>query len=124
MRFVRNGRLSSAVIASLLGGGCTSLHSPSLVVPFEFVKNQIILETYVNGTGPYAMLLDTAVDPSVIDENVARTVGASVATGRGGEAQGAGTEHVIVHAASIPALRVGGVAFGNVKALASNMSRR
>ena len=40
-------------------------------VPFTLVKNQIVVQTSVNGKGPYSFIVDTGVTPSVIDRAAA-----------------------------------------------------
>jgi len=44
-------------------------------VPFDFYKNEIILQVKVNGKGPFNMMLDTGTDPSGVDLTTARHIG-------------------------------------------------
>src|SRR5678815_4323652 len=44
-------------------------------IPFEFYKNEIILQVNVNGKGPFNMMLDTGTDPSGVDLTTARDIG-------------------------------------------------
>ena len=40
--------------------------SPTIhAVPFEFVRNQVLVDVHVEGQGPFRMHMDTAVYPSV-----------------------------------------------------------
>src|SRR5262249_55308697 len=102
---------------------CASAPRPGVVVPFEFVKQQVVLTARAGGSGPFRLLLDTAVDPSVIDLAVARSIGAPLAAGPGGEVQGVGSGRTRARASAIPDLELGGVPFGTVEALANDMSR-
>ena len=36
---------------------------PVVGVPFEFLRNEIIVQVKVNGKGPFNMMLDTGTDP-------------------------------------------------------------
>jgi predicted aspartyl protease len=118
---VARQRLLIAAI-TLLAGGCRSLPTPSVAVPFESPKNQIVLEARINGRGPYSMLLDTLVSPSVIDLRTATEIGLPVDISRSGEAEGVGSETARIHASTIQSLEIGGVKFGDVEALAFDMT--
>jgi hypothetical protein len=43
--------------------------------PFEFHKNEIILQVSVNGKDPFNMMLDTGTDPSGVDLATAKELG-------------------------------------------------
>lgn len=44
-----------------------TLTSCLIVMPFEFIRNEIVVQVKVNGKGPFNMMLDTGTDPSAID---------------------------------------------------------
>ncbi len=62
---------------------------------FEFIKEQIILKAVINGKGNHHFLLDTGVDPSVIDHQTAIDLHLPIAT-EGGSASGRGDDKVQV----------------------------
>jgi hypothetical protein len=90
-------------------------------VPFDFSHHAIGLNVSVKGK-PLYVLLDTGVDPSVIDLGRAKALGLPMQTGQGGEANGEGNGHVHVFPATIKALAINGQAWGNVDALAMDMA--
>ncbi|HET7706052.1 MAG TPA: retroviral-like aspartic protease family protein [Thermoanaerobaculia bacterium] len=92
-------------------------------VPFTLVKNQIVVQTSVNGKGPYSFLVDTGVTPSVIDRAAAEAAGVAIDQSRSGEASGAGSGTMIVQRAPIQELTLSGVSFRNLDALAADLSR-
>lgn len=66
-----------------------------LEVPFRFEKNQVVVETRVNGRGPYRMYVDTLTDPSVIEVALARDLGLTFLGEDLGEGQG--DEDLVIH---------------------------
>lgn len=67
------------------------------------------------------MLLDTGVDPSVIDSRRADDLGLPVDHENGGQADGEGAGNTPVFPATIKALGIGGQDFGDVSALAADL---
>ena len=61
-------------------------------VPFELVENQVVAGLTIGGRGPFVCLLDTAVDPSVVDLALARELGLAVRDDAPGEAAGQGSQ--------------------------------
>lgn len=93
-----------------------------LTVPFDFSKSAIGLEVRVHGTALY-MILDTGVDPSVIDLTRAKALGLTLDQGSGGEASGAGdAKQSTVFPARLEGLAIAGRDFPAVDALAFDMS--
>jgi hypothetical protein len=92
-----------------------------LVVPFDFSRSAIGLEVVVKGA-PMYMLLDTGVDPSVIDLQSADAVGLTVDRGEEGEAEGFGQgSGPSVFASRIDGLTIGHRSFTGFDALAANV---
>jgi len=109
-------RIAAALMLSL---GAAS--AAPLTVPFDFSRNAIGLDVTVKGTVLY-MLLDTGVDPSVIDTARAGALGLKVDRGSSGEASGEGdAKQATVFAATIDGLALGGRAFAPIDALATDM---
>lgn len=90
---------------------------------FELERNQIVLPVWIDGKGPFYVLLDTAGSPSAVDLATALDLGFPVDTTLSGEASGAGGERVRIFAAELPAVEIGGVAFGDLDAVALDLSR-
>ena len=93
-----------------------------LVVPFDLVRNQIVMKVMIGDQGPFNMLLDTAVVPSVVDLATAEAAGLPVDRDRSGEASGTGSGRVTIFAAEITGLEIEGRAFDPIQAVASDMS--
>jgi hypothetical protein len=91
-------------------------------VPFDDSRHVIGLDVTVKGT-PLFMILDTGVDPSVIDIKRAEALKLPVQRNAGGEASGEGNAATArVFPASIDGLALGGRAFPAIDALATDMS--
>jgi predicted aspartyl protease len=69
--------LGLAAVAGL-GGAAKGPAVQAVEVPFELHKDAILVQAKVNGKGPFTMMLDTGVDPSVIDLATAREIGLEV----------------------------------------------
>jgi predicted aspartyl protease len=92
-------------------------------VPFDLVENQVVAEIEIGGRGPFACLLDTAVDPSVVDLTLARQLGLAVDEDGRGEAAGQGSEGASFYPSELPDVRLGELALGDVEAVAADLSR-
>lgn len=114
--------LGAAALSLILAGCAPADGQEGFVVPFELVRNQIVLEVRVAGRGPFNMLLDTAVVPSVFDLATAEGVGAFVDRDRSGEASGAGSDRVTIYETEIPDLSIAGHPFGTIAAVAADVS--
>jgi hypothetical protein len=62
---------------------------PALQIPFSFEHNEIIVQTTIGQKGPYAMLLDTDTNPSVVSLALARSIGLALRK-TGGQVSGGG----------------------------------
>jgi len=91
-------------------------------IPFDFSRSSIGLDVTVKGTALY-VILDTGVDPSVIDLARADTLGLKVDRHDGGEASGFGdAKGAQVFPTSIDQLSISGHNFPPFDALASDMT--
>ncbi|PWT93107.1 MAG: hypothetical protein C5B55_05145 [Blastocatellia bacterium] len=91
-------------------------------IPFEFYRNEIILQVNVNGKGPFSMMLDTGTDPSAVDLNTARELGLKLdPIGRKGT--GGGTEVNLMYKTKLPLVEIGGLTAKNVEAGAIDLSK-
>lgn len=113
--------LAAAVFTSAVIS--TPVVAAPLSVPFDFSRGAIGLDATVGGR-PVFVMLDTGVDPSVIDINRAEALGLKVDRGASGEASGFGDDKsASVFAATIDGLAIGSRDFGPVDALASDLSK-
>lgn len=68
---------------------------PSPAVAFVYVHREIVVQVYVNGSGPYRMLVDTDTSPSVVDASLAKRLKLRPLAPSGqGEGEGSGTLQV------------------------------
>jgi len=108
--------------ALAFAAACSAASAAPLSVPFDFSRHVIGLDVTVHGQKLH-MLLDTGVDPSVIDTARAEALGLKVDRASGGEASGEGdAKQATVYPATLDGLAIGGREFPPVDALASDMS--
>ncbi len=90
---------------------------PVSEVPFEFVHNQIVLETWVNEGGPFRFVLDTGTHAATIDVELATRLGLPLGTVKK-QGTGAGTRRTAAVDTICSSLRVGSYTARNVPATA------
>lgn len=95
---------------------------PAIEIPFDFYRNEIILEVKVNGKGPFSMMLDTGTDPSAIELTTARDLGLKLIP-LGSPPVGGGNAPRQVYGAYLPLVEVGGVTTRNLEAVAIDLSK-
>ncbi len=99
-----------------------SVSTVSPDIPFEFQHRSVIVHAMIGERGPFDMLLDTGVDPSVVDLSLARAVGLKLANS--GEAgSGGGTEKNPAYETSLPSLQLGPIVVHNLAAVAMDLSK-
>ena len=114
-RWVHTWLIAAAVLAS-------PAPSTPLTVPFDFAKAAIGLDVTLKGA-PLYVILDTGVDPSVIDLARADALGLKVDRGDAGEASGFGDgKGAAVFPTTVDGLAIHGRRFKPFDALASDMS--
>lgn len=91
-------------------------------VPFEFYRDSVIVQVKVNEKGPFNMLLDTGVNPSVIDRQAAKKIGLKLSA-KGSQGSGSGSETNLAYETSLPNLEVSGLRASDVAALAINLKK-
>src|SRR5215510_638770 len=91
-------------------------------VPFEFVRNEIIVQVKVDGKGPFNMMLDTGTDPSAVDLATAKELALKLSSA-GGPVSGGGTDRNLAYTTRLPLVEVGGLTAKNVLALAIDLSK-
>jgi hypothetical protein len=82
-------RIAMAVLVILFGLGSSIVSGQTLSVPFDFSHSEIGIDAAVNGE-PLFILLDTGVDPSVIDLQRAEALHFKIDRNAGGQVSGFG----------------------------------
>jgi predicted aspartyl protease len=95
---------------------------PVVEVPFEFFRNEIIVQVKVDGKGPFNMMLDTGTDPSAVDLATAKELGLKLSSA-GGPVSGGGTDRNLAYETRLPLVECGGLTAKNVVALALDLSK-
>ena len=116
--------LTAAACVWVLVAGVHTLaqnRPPPIEVPFEFLKNEIILQVSVNDKNALRMMLDTGTDPSAVDIGTAKALGLKLAA-VGGTASGGGATPHQVFATEFPEVVVGKLTAKKVEALAIDLS--
>lgn len=109
-------------LASLCCFAQATNNAQVIEIPFEFHKNEIILQVSVNGKGPLNMMLDTGTDPSGIDLATAKELGLKLHP-VGKEISGGGTDANLGYYTQFPLIEVGDFTAKNVDALAIDLSK-
>lgn len=109
-------------VASLCCFAQTTSKDEVIEIPFEFQKNEIILQVSVNGKGPFNMMLDTGTNPSAVDLTTARDLGLKLHP-VGKEISGGGTDANLGYYTQLPLVEVGDFTAKNVDALAVDLSK-
>jgi len=91
-------------------------------IPFDFVRNEIIVQVKVDGKGPFNMMLDTGTDPSVVDLATAKELGLKLSAA-GGPVSGGGTDKNLAYETKLPLVEAGGLTVKNLSAVAIDLSK-
>ena len=91
-------------------------------IPFEFYRNEIILQVRIAGKGPFSMMLDTGTDPSAIDLKTARELGLKLIP-LGSPPVGGGNAPRQVFGTYLPLVEVGEITARNLETVAIDLSR-
>jgi hypothetical protein len=115
--------LSILMVFIALGARGESAPDTLVSVPFDDHKNQVILAVKLNGHGPYPFILDTGVDPSIVDLGVVEEAGLPIDLGDENEADGVGASRTAVYPAELRDIDIGGHDFGDAVTAAMDMGR-
>ena len=91
-------------------------------VPFEFHRQTILVTAKVDGQGPFRMIFDSGVDPSVFDLKKAKAIGLKVDP-EGHPGSGGGTDANPAHETELPVVDLGQLRATHVECLAADLSR-
>lgn len=109
------------ILASFLFVLSSAAYAAPLEIPFDFSRSAIGLNVTVNGA-PLFMILDTGVDPSVIDTARADALGLKIDRADSGEASGEGdAKEAKVYAVTLDGLAISDRTFSPIDALAMTM---
>lgn len=112
------GRASGVVLALFAAG--TASAAP-VSIPFDFSRGAVAIQVTISGA-PLRMLLDTGVDPSVIDLRRAETLGLKLDRAAAGVGSGTGeTKRATTIPTTLTGLAVGGHAAAPFDALATDL---
>ena len=115
-------RISCLVIAASCVCALAQGKGQVIEIPFDFYRNEIVLQVSVNGKGPFSMMLDTGTDPSVVDLAWARTIGLKLdSIGRQGD--GGGTDVNLAYGTKLPLVEIGGLSARNIETAALDLSK-
>lgn len=115
-------RIAMTIVVSLFGLGCGEVFGQTVRVPFDFSQSEIGVDAEVNGEPVYIML-DTGVDPSVIDLHRAEALHLKIDRNGGGQMSGTGsTEQNTAFPTNIEGFAISGHRFRSFDALASDIS--
>src|SRR5438132_10561897 len=91
-------------------------------VPFELVRDQIVVQAKIGGKGPFNLLLDTDTDPSAIDLATARELGLNLGS-KGYPASGGGTDANSTFLTKLAVIELGNMSVKNVTAGAIDLTK-
>ena len=115
-------RLLAFLVFALQGVAVPILaQSHTIEVPFEYFKNELLVEVMIDGKGPFTMMLDTGTDPSAIDLATADAIGLGRSS-KGHTASGGGTQKNLAFACKLKNVEVGGLRAASLDAAAIDLS--
>jgi predicted aspartyl protease len=121
-RLTHNFGMCSLMVVCYVGAFAQVPSKEQVVaIPFDFYRNEIILQVKVNGKGSFNMMLDTGTDPSAIDLTTAKEIGLKLdLIGRQGAGGGTGVN--LTYVTKLPIVEVGSLTAKNVEAIAIDLS--
>lgn len=114
-------RRRSLIFGLLFAARLLAATDPIADVPFDFLHNQVVVETWVNGQGPFRFVLDTGTHATTIDISLAARLGLRLKTSQK-QATGAGTRRIKVVETICSELNAGGRSVFQVPATALDLA--
>lgn len=112
---------AAAIIGLCLLTCLGQAQKPLAVIPFRFIKHEIVAQARINGQGPFTVLLDTGTAPSVVDLQIAQRIGLKV-NSVGHHGSGGGTDEHPAYETTLNRVGFNGFATTEVAALATDLS--
>ena len=100
--------LFAAALSSVWGSG-QGVIDAALQIPFSLEHNEIIVQATIGQKGPYAMLLDTDTNPSVVSLALARSSGLALRK-IGGQVSGGGADRPDLYLTKLTGVGLHGIA--------------
>jgi Aspartyl protease len=123
---MRNTAVAFAVLAAALSfvgeTGGQGVIDTALQIPFSFEHNEIIVQAAIGQKGPYAMLLDTDTNPSVVSLALARSSGLALRK-IGGQISGGGADRPDVYLTKLPRVGLHGSSPKDLQAIALDLEQ-
>jgi predicted aspartyl protease len=113
--------LFAAIGFGICGGFAAVSKDEVVQIPFTFEDNSIFVQVKIGDKGPFAMMLDTDSDPSVVDLSFAKSIELKLRQ-VGGNVSGGGTGRPQAYLTKLQAVEVGGFAVKELSALAIDLS--
>ena len=113
---------TAGVIAVLASGAAGKTATGVVEIPFEYYKNEVLVQVRVNGQGPFTMMVDTGTDPSAIDLATAKQIGLKLSL-QGRPSSGGGTGVSIAYKCRFDELLVGELRAKGVDAAAIDLTK-
>jgi PDZ domain/Aspartyl protease len=117
---MRFGKVAGLLMGSLCMGTSAAAAVLTIASPFTLVDNRVFLPTRVDGTGPYAFLLDTGVDGWGLATSLAHDL--AIAPGKAVRITGAGEARDTLHQLKLRRVNLAGLSFTDQTALAADFS--
>lgn len=122
VRFTCTLKLFLLTIVCCLSSFAQTKENQAVEVPFDFYRNEIVVQVKINGKGSLNMMLDTGTDPSAIDLNAAKEIGLKL-NSIGRQGAGGGKSVNLTYATELPLVEIGSFKTKNVEALAIDLSK-
>lgn len=123
MRHARGFWLVVLTLAVCFGAfGQTVNKNGASEFPFDFFRNQIVLQVKIAGRGPYNMLLDTGTNPSAVDMATAKELGLKLGS-TAHRSSGGGTDPNVTYVTKLENVEVGTVIARKIDAGAIDLSK-
>lgn len=117
-------KIKAALLAMIVvtGSHAASAATDESSVPFHFIRNSIVVGVNISGAGPFEMLFDTGVNPSLVDLNLARKLGLTLSA-NGEQPSGGGSGTNMAYPTILPKVDLNGLIAENVDCLAADLSK-
>ncbi len=92
-------------------------------VPFDYSIKEIVIQAHINGTGPFNLMIDTGIYPSILSTDVAKELGLDLGKSPGNILGVSGTTNNPYFPININEVQVRGYKSQNLEAIAVNIDQ-